>query len=265
MASNMNYIYRQKANWVVIEKASSKEVPLGSFKHPVNSINVNEMEAMMLSIKIDRKYLLKKEIETVDVFNSFEARKFAAFFVEALAKLDNDSVVNFAIIHKRPIFILQNDRISTGNLWVSDDGVHFQFSKLFAKIEGDYESSVNMDKSLRKAKTTRVSLAATPGQKLSYNSPTEIILEPTHDFISQTTAERADDQVAENQVLKGSKSRGNVSDDAAESSIRTARPVASKPSGSVADRLKQLDNLKAQKLVTDAEYQKLRQKILSDI
>src|SRR3989338_9893181 len=151
--ADADYVYRQRINWVKIDKASPKSVPLGSLKHPYTALTVEQMEGMLLSIKISKRYVLKKEIDSADVFNSYEARKYAPFIVEALAKATPDQVVNFSIIHKRPFFILRNDRLTMGNVWAADDGIHFQFAKLFAKITGDYEASAQMDRAVRNAKS----------------------------------------------------------------------------------------------------------------
>ena len=135
--SQSNYLYRQRLNWVKISKANPKEVPLGSLKHPYQALSVEQMEAMLLSVKLSKKHLLKHELSTLDVFNSWEARRIAVYIVDALAKVDADHVVNFSVIHKRPVFILRNDRLSVGDVWAAEDGLHIQFEKLFAKIEGD--------------------------------------------------------------------------------------------------------------------------------
>lgn len=252
-----NYLYRQRVNWVKINKASPKEVVLGSLKHPVTGITDEEMEAMLLSIKLSKKYLLKNEAISLDVFSSWEAHKLAPYLVAGLRQADADHVVNFAVIHKRPLFILQNDHLSIADVWVADEGMHIRFSKLFAKIEGDYEASANMDKSVRKAKTMRVSLDFQPGQKLSYASPMEIILDPNFNFGAGVAADVAKDKAEEEVMLKGKPA-----------------PVVSKPvvvvapapeSQDAADRLKKLDELKKKKLITDSEYQKLRNKILQEI
>lgn len=256
------YIYRQRVNWVKLEKGDSDIVSLGSIKHPNRQITADQMEAMLLSIKISKRYVLKKDVENSDVFNSWEARKFAAYFVEALAKASGDQVVGFAVIHKRPLFVMQNDKLTMGYLWVQDDGVHIYFSKLFAKIDGDYQASANIDKAIRKAKSLNITLEAGPGQKLSYNSPLEIVMETNYDFMASTAQERLAARQAEEDEMRGSKKHGSyvpVDEDGRAPRMQAPAKL------SVSERLKELDSLKAQKLVNEAEYQKLREKILADI
>ncbi|MDO8520235.1 MAG: SHOCT domain-containing protein [Deltaproteobacteria bacterium] len=245
-AAQSNYIYRQRVSWVKITKASPKKVPLGQLKHPF-SISEEKMEAMLLSIKLSKKYLIKKELNSVDVFNAWEAQKFAPYLVEALQKVDGDHVVNFSVIHKRPIFLLRKDSLSIADVWAAEDGVHFQFSKLFARIDGDYEASANMDKAVRKAKTMRVVLATQEGQKLAYDSPMEIILDPNFNFISNVAVNTA---VEVREKPKKEK--------------KVQAKTVEEPTD-VGERLRKLDELKRKKLISESEYQKLREKILQEI
>lgn len=265
-----NYIYRQKINWVKLDKADPKDVPLGSLKHPYTSVSTEEMEAMLLSIKIAKRYALKRTVESVDVFNSWEARRYAPFFVEGLAKVDPDHVINFAIIHKRPAFILQNDFITMGNIWADSEGVHFQFTKLYAKISGDYEASAHTDKTLRKVKSQRLALEAGPGQKLSYYSAMEIIMDPAHNFISEAQVELARREAIEESLLRGKtskKKKGKAAREpiTEEEKQEVATGVSASDSKNVAGRLKELEKLKADKLISEQEYQSLRKKILQEI
>lgn len=274
-----NYIYRQRLNWVKITKASPSELQLGTLRHPFAGITVEQAEGMLLSIKIAKKYLLKKEIQTADVFNSWEARKFAPHLVEALSRVDPDHVVNFSVIHKRPAFILRNDRLTIGNVWAADDGIHFRFSKLFAKMDGDYEATANMDRAVRKAKTMRVTLEAHEGQKLSYSNPTEVILDPAFNFAAQVAAVRQQALAEENAELEGSSKR--IVEKEKKEKVKAAKKAKTEDQPKVAasnaatedaslavgteDRLKKLDELKAKKLVTEKEYREARRRILSEI
>lgn len=289
--ADAEYVYRQRINWVKIDKASPKNVPLGSLRHPYTALTVEQMEGMLLSIKISKRFLLKKEVDSADVFNSYEARKYAPFIVEALAKASPDQTVNFSIIHKRPFFILRNDRLTMGNAWVADDGIHFQFAKLFAKMTGDYEASAQMDRAVRNAKSLRVTLEAGEGQQLSYASATEIILDPAYDFAAQAYRELEEDRLAEEEAMKGKKAKkekkakkkdeeepasqtpstatvssGSPSTSGSKpSAVTTSSSSSSSSSGDVASRLRRLEQLKKEKLITNQEYRQKREEILSEI
>lgn len=287
-----DYIYRQRVNWVKVDKADPKEIPLSDLRHPYTAISSNQMEAMLLSIKISKKHLLKKEVNSVDVFNTFEARKYSSYLVDALSRVGPEQVVNFSIVHKRPLFILRNDRLTMGNLFVAGDGVHFQFTKLFAKLSGDYEASANMDKMVRKAKTSRVSLEASEGQVLSYTNPTEIILQTGFDFIPLARQNEEEKKKEEEEAMKAkmtkkgaASSKKNEGDDlsrgepekttkeesSSDEDMMTARSyktgvVESEDNQkSASQKLKEIEDLKKEKLISEKEYQELRKKILSEL
>src|SRR3989338_494072 len=90
-SADSTFIYSNRANWVKIDKASPKKVPLGHIMHPAN-ITEEQMEAMLTSVKIAKRYVLKKEVYSADVFDSWEARKFASYIVQALGQADADHV-----------------------------------------------------------------------------------------------------------------------------------------------------------------------------
>lgn len=262
-AESDQYIYRSRVNWVKINPAKPKEVPVGSLLHPQTSISTEQMEAMLLSIQIDKKYFLSKKMKTRDIFSAWEARKYAPYLVEALAKVDPDHVVNFSVVHKRPIFILQKDYLTIADVWITSEGVYFQFSKIFAKLDGDYLASANTDKAIRNAKTMRISLSSGEGQKLSYFSPMEIIMDPNYDFASKVALRLEEQSQEEEELLKGEPKEKEKKEKTSPSVSKSTPPVET--TGTTAERLKKLDTLKKQGLITQKEYDALRQKILSEI
>lgn len=255
--ASSDYIYRQRVNWVKLEKANGNKIPLSDLRHPTNSITVDQMEAMLLSIKINKNYLIKSGMSSLEIFNTFEARKYAPLIVEALSKASSDQVVNFSIVHKRPMFILRNDLLTMGNVFVAADGVHFQFTKLFAQLQGDYQASTEINKAFRKAKTSRVALEAGEGQVLSYTDPYEVIMSTSHNFASGVRERDLMRQREDADSMRPASKRGKRDLESSESGGSYAK--------SPTERLKELDGLKAQKLVTEAEYQQLRKKILSEL
>ena len=289
--ADSKYLYRQRLNWVKVDDAPPKLLGKEPILHPLTTVSAEEVEAMLLSVSINKKHLLKKEVETTDVFNSWEARRLSPSMAQALSEIGPDQVVAFSVIHKRPLFILANDRLSMGFIWVTSEGIHLRFTKLFAKIAGDYEASANVDKSIRRAKTMRVTLEAHEGQKLSYESLTEVIFDPQFDFATQVAARDEQRRLEEEELLKVSpKGRKGARREAPPpppiappqsepkgaspkpATARKVEPPRSQPvepsaerSGGVAERLRKLDQLKKEKLISNEEYESLRKKILSEI
>jgi hypothetical protein len=260
------YVYRQRANWVKLQKLSSKQMAGQTLAHPIANLTADDIEFMLLSIEMNRKSLLKKGIDTTEVFSSFEARRFAPYIVQALEKAGPNEVVNMSIVHKRPAFILRNDYVSNINIYVNDEGVHFFFNKLFARLVGDYSQMSNIDESLKKAKTMRVNLDARNGQKIAFDNPLHIVMEPRHDFASDVAVEKEKDTLNNDELLRAKSKRKVAKDDVAPVPTTSwSSPAPAKAPSDTASRLRQLDQLKKDGLITPAEYTKKRQTILNTL
>lgn len=245
-AKGKNYIYRSRANWVKFIKLSNKQLAGVTLQHPATEITAPQMEAMLLSLTMSKASLFKKEIKTNEIFSIEEARKYAPYVVQALKQAGPNQVVNVSIVHERPYWVIQKDFLSMINVYKDDEGLHFNFSKLFAKLTSDYEQASKLDKAINDAKTLRVGLEAQSGQKLAYSSSEEVILDPGFDFVNNVTRT----------VVAQEKYHVNAS---------KADDKTVTQTGSASERLKALENLKIQKLISDSEYRKKRKEIVKDL
>lgn len=236
------YLYRQRAEWVKLIKLSKKQMAGVALQHPYTELKVSDVEAMLLSLSMNKGSFFKKEDEERNLFSIEEAKKFAPYITKALAKAAPNQVVNVSVIHKRPRFIISNDYISIMNVYKTSEGLHVHFNKLFAKLNSDYKQASQMDEAIQRAKGLRVSLEAKPGQKLAYGDRDEVILDPQFDFSSTI-----DRKVP------------------AQTNYKVTQTPTTNPAGNTADRLQELENLRAQKLITNQEYQKKRKEILEGI
>jgi len=244
-AKSKIYIYRHQADWVKLSKLSKKQLGETKLLHPFE-ISVPQMEAMLLSLSLNKASAFKKEVQEREIFNLEEVRKYGPFLVEALQKASPNEVVNMSVIQKRPHAIIRSDHLTMVNVFVTQDGVHFNFRKLFAKLDGDYEQASKLDRAIRDAKNLRVSLGAKEGQKLAFHDPMELILDPKHDFSGTGVALRYEEESQprskhreERAVLHGSQNAKN--------------------------RLTQLEELKSSGLIDDKEYEQKRQEILNSL
>lgn len=263
LALGKNYLYRSRASWVKLEKLGKKELAGQTLSHPAAHLTTATMEAMLMSLQMQKGQIFKKELNTTQVFNDLEAKKFAPYIVEALAQATPYQVVNISVIHKRPYFILRNDYVSNVSIFVTEKGVHFYFNKLFARLEGDYQQASNIDEALNNAKSIRVDLAAGPGQQLTMNDGKEIVLAAGFDFATGVAALKQQQADEDSEALKAKserKQKKSKTDDVAVTSTTT-----SSSSTSIADRLRALDDLKKQKLITETEYQQKKKEILQNL
>lgn len=247
-----NYLYRHRANWVKLEKLSNKQLAGEQLHHPYQSISSEQMAAMLLSITINKGKLFKSEKETLQIFSSEEASQYAPLLVQALAQATPNQVVNMAVVHKRPYFIVRNDLISVVNVFVQGSELHFNFTKIFAKLEGDYKQASRLDRAVSNAKGIRTNLVTMPGQTLTADGR-EIILDLGHDFLADAAA------AGESSVQTTAGETSKASDVVSQETIATAQQ------GDVTARLKKLEELRKERLITEAEYQEKKFKILDEL
>lgn len=251
LAKSKTYLYRSRANWVKLVDLKKKQIGDTILLHPNTDISVESMENMLLSVTLNRSAMFSKEVKEIGVFSVEEAKKYASFIVQALRRASPNQIVNFAVVHKRPHFIIRADYMSIVNLYVTDDGVHLYFNKLFARLDGDYEQASKMDEAIRQAKSARVTLKAMLGQKLSYSDDQEIVFDPHFDYAQGSILPRAEPIKSAHQLME-----------------RKPAPPAQEPSqdlsnGDVKSRLGKLEDLKKSKLITEVEYQQKKKEILS--
>lgn len=266
--SAKDYLYRHRANWVKLEKLSKKQLAGQQLSHPYQEISSEQMAAMLLSITIHKGEIFKSEKKTVQVFSAEEANKFAPLLVQALEQASPNEVVNMAIVHKRPYFIIRKDLISVLNVFVQDSELHFHFTKIFAKLEGDYKQASRLDRAISKAKSVRVDIVTMPGQVLTSDGK-EVIMDLGHDFLADATA-NPEPETPRKTLFKSKKDKVEPKTE----EVSTAETVVVKPEtaqvlateqGDAVTRLKKLDQLRKEKLITEAEYQEKKFKILEEL
>lgn len=254
-----DYIYRSRANWVKLEKLSKKQLAGQILAHPFKSITTDQLVSMLMSLKMSKAQLFSKEIKTQEVFSIGEARKFAPIILKAFRKADPNEVVNVSMVHKRPHFVIRNDYLSMMNFYVTDEGLHVHFMKLFAKLKGEYKQASKMYQEISKSKGIRVSLEAVPGQTLLAEVD-EVIFDLNYDFVNNVTlpSEKValdyDDTPEDESKPKKEKSKKKKS-----------YKKKSSSSDSVQSRLSKLKNLYDEGLISKKDYDAKKGEILSDL
>lgn len=258
-AKSDSTIYRHRADWVKLEELSSKQLAGNQLLHPCSSLSVDQMSAMLQSLQVNKKQIFSKGFKTSEIFTVEEAQKYAPYIIEALGRAAPNEVVNVGIVHKRPYFIMRNDFFSMINVFVTDQGVHFNFSKLFAKLDAEYAQASQIDKAIKKAKSTRVSLETSPGQTLVADVD-EIILDPNFNFGQGITAPVP---TTTTKTTQGTQTTNPKTKQTATTPPSTTTETT--PSNDVATRLQKLEELKKSKLITSKEYEEKKKEILSEL
>lgn len=254
-------IYQQgnnQANYVKIVKVKENLADERAATHPVQ-IAEEQMKLFMASLRYNRAALIKSEVKEQSIFTKDEIDKFAPHLVQALAEADPFENVFFSIVTKRPYFIVRNDAVNQGYIWVHKNELHVQFTKLAAKLTGDYKAQGTGDRIISNSKGLRVSLEVIQGQKLSFEDGSEIIVDMNADWPSILA------QVDQGQDVKKAnvQDKGIFKKKVAKNDTGFAEPVSNQ--GGVEDRLKKLKSLKDQGLISPQDYDLKKKEILKNL
>jgi len=272
-----DYIYKSKnkIDFVKLDKARGTEKD-GGFKHPYEFTD-DQLRAIFSSLHFNKKILLLKDIENRDLFAPENVEFLTTYLKDAFHKAKDNQVVLVSYFTRDSHVVIQNDRLTIFRAFVKDDGLHLKFTKLYAKMLGD-RTTQGSTVATNQARGMRVSLELQPGQNRVSWDPEELVLD-----LNQIGASASGGSVAAKKDDKPSKKdkKGKVQkEEAAEQTppkeeksqivrkTKTAKETdsaAESKAQDVRDRLKQLDQLKKDAVISDKEYQEKRKEILKDL
>jgi hypothetical protein len=220
------------------------------------------MKALLSSIKFNKKILLLKDIENRDLFDEKNVEFLTPYLVEAFQKAKPEEAVVVSYFTRDSKLVIQNDRLTVMRAYVKSDGLHIKFTKIYAKLLGD-RTTQGAASASSQARGLRVTLELQEGQNRVAWDPEELVFDLNH-FAGAAVAEKAEpakkgktkkekqgkEIVAEEAVKPVQKKTASASDDTGDKTVR--------------DRLKELDQLKADALITDKEYQAKRKELLNN-
>ncbi len=226
-----------RMDFVKLKALKEDEVKDLAPQHPV-TIDLNQMKNYLLSVTVSEKDLLKKSPEIVQVFNEKSVGFLAPIMVKAFSKAQPSQVVVLSWLTKDPMFVLRNDRIVIAECWVKDDQLHMQFNKLLAKLVGDTDKKGNFNLIVDRAKGLHIRLLPSAVLSVVGRNGSEAVIGMNGDF------------------------SGLNAPDAVAGSNADPKAMAQR---SVKDRLTDLDQLRKDKMVTEAEYQAKRKTLLDSL
>lgn len=285
-AKKTTYIYtNNRFNFVRLAELDKKAAEELAITQPI-TIDTEQMRAILREIKLSHSFILKKEVETQDVFDESAINFLAPKLVEALAVATDKDKVEASYLTKDPIFILRNDRLTMFSVWVHEKELHFEFDKLMAHMSGDYDKRGDFSKIVANSRGLRVSLAVRDGQ--SYGKSTgEVVVDLNHDFMkpatetsdaeagtppsstkfSETPKEEASARTDKKVIRKGEggdNPKGPVFNKTEKVKPEDTVGEPEKPL-STKERLKQLKRLKEDGLITDEEYKAKKEEIIKGL
>lgn len=225
-----------RMDYVKIDRMTEKEIKVRAPTHPA-TISIDQMKNYLLSITVSEKKLLKKSPEIVQVFSDKSVGFLAPIMTKAFSSVQPNQMVVVSWLVKNPTFVLREDRIVIAECWVKDDHLYIQFNKLLAELVGDTDRKGNFNFVVNNAKGLRIKLITSSVVTATGKNGTEAVIDMGGDF----SGLNAPDAVAGGGDPKARAQR------------------------SVKDRLTDLDQLRKDKMVTEAEYQTKRKALLDSL
>jgi hypothetical protein len=240
-----DYLYKSpnKIDSVRIAKASRSEKK-GGLNHPY-TLGPRQIREILGSLYFNKKVLLRIDVKDRELFQERHIEFLATYLQEAFKKVGPEQVVSVSYFTQSRSFGLMNDRLTIFRAYMKEDGLHFKFSKVYAKLLGD-RTTQGKQRATGEARGIGVSLEVQPGQNRISWKPEEIVFDVKRQFAKGET---------------GKKWRGK-SADSKKKKVITRRP---KRKLTAHERLKELDRLKEEELITEKEYKKKRKVILRDL
>ncbi len=286
-AAKTTYIAtNRRFNYVKLKEVKGGVAEQRGMTHPA-ALNEQGLKAALESIKLSRTYIIKKEVDTQQVFSEAAIDYLVPAMVKAFKQATPMEEVVISYLNKNRIFILRNDRINIAKCWVQGNTLHVKFKKLFAKITGDVDKRGNERKAVARARGLRVRLDLQPGQMLATNDTDEILLDLNYNYVKQIETPK---ELKEGVTMSGEKVPMATTvppPDAATSDEKEANELASSyrkkkeekteakqeaqvlaadtTSNDVKIRLRKLEELRNEGLISKKEYKEKKKEILGDL
>lgn len=275
------YLYKSpnKLDFIKMDKAKKSEKE-GGLRHPA-SLDENQVKGILSSLHFSKNILIRKDITDKAIFSERHVEFLAPYLAEGLKKADENQVVTVSYFTKDSKFLIQNNRITIFRAFVKDDGLHLHFSKIYAKILGDRETK-GVHQAATQATAVNVVLEMQPGLSWVTIDPPEVLADLKYDFVAHKAATEV---VADEPAKKGKKSKTAKSENVQEAQAAEPAKEAKKPKvpsyddvsehgadrespqhkANIKARLKELEDLKKEDLITDKEYQRKRRDLLQEL
>jgi len=226
-------IYRDgQDTWVKLTEANEEVTPLD---HPLE-MSGEDMETMLESVDYFKPGFFSvtgKEGDTYDLFNKEEIDMMAGPLAEALSKAGPNEWVDFSVYNFRGQAFLGNFIITDGVMFVKDGKLNIAFRNLAVKAAPDSRDINTLD-------------------------PTESYRE-----FRKIVPQSGQDKVAENWLAIDMKTVKQEKE-AAEKAEAEAEKKTPTEERSAKERLKELQELYDEGLITEEEYNKKRKEILEE-
>lgn len=243
----------RKFNFVKRVELKKKELKKrGEVSHPC-TFNEFQLSQMLAPIRLNKKLVLSKKTEEMDVFEKSNLDWLVPPIVQAFKDAKPNEEVIFSFVTHSPKFLIRDDRLTIVRSWVTGGELHLVFRKLMAKLPNSYDKLSDVTEAMNRAQGLRVSLELQQGQQYGKTTDELVLAIPRTEKLAAAEIKPAPLSAVPAQ------------------SAPALQPVAAAPQktvpdeGSVAERLKELQRLKDEGLITQKDYEKKKKDILRDL
>lgn len=237
------YYDNHRFNYVKLEKF--KDVGSRNITQPT-VVTEPEISTILKTIEIKKGSAFSKKEKVKNIFDDYSVAKLTPHIVQAFADATPEQRIGFAFMVKDPHFIVRNDRLNSGWMWSEDGKIHILFDKIWVKVQGDTDKKgYQAQRQLEKARGLRTSLEVTPGMEYG-NSTQELVVD--RNIYAKITEERIqkEKELAEKGVD-------------ADVEIKVVKDKTAKA------RLKELETLHKERMISKEEYEQKRKEILGEL
>lgn len=245
LAAKTTYVYTdRKYHFVKRMELKKKELKArGEADHP-QTLEPLTLRDLLAGIEISKQLILSKKIEEREVFDQHGLDFLVPHLVEAFKQAQPNERIVFSFIVRQSRAVFQDTRLTLAEAWVKEGFLHIHFRKLMAKIDlTKNDKFADVSRAINRAKGLRVSLELKEGQQ--FGESTDEILLPVGGVPGR-------DQIPEETVKKETKEKPKAT-------AQQTAPTATET------RLRELENLKKQGLITKKEYEAKKKEILNDL
>ena len=264
------YIYKSKnkIDFIKLEKAKKAEKD-GVLNHP-HTFAADQLKQLLSSIRFSKKILILKDIENRNLFDEQNVEFLVPHLVEAFQKAKPEQVVTVSYFTRKSHVVIQDDRLTVMRAFLKSDGLHIKFTKVYAKMLGDRVTQGSAA-ATSQARGMRVSLELQPGQNRVSWDPEELVFDLSQ-YMGGAIATETESK--KDKSKKEKKGKEIVAEEAvketpapkpAKESKKTTAVEPDSGEKSVKERLKELDDLKKDEMITDKEYQAKRKELLKEL
>lgn len=246
-ANRKGYVYdNHRFNYIKAEKF--KNVGSRNINHPYE-FTEPQISQILKAVEVKKGVLLSKDEKIKSVFDGRAVEKLTPNLVKAFSELKPTERLAFSFLSKDPFYVIRDDHLTNGFMWVEDNKLHIQFETFYATMTGDYDKmGYSASRQANNARGLKVELDLKVGQTFG-DSTRELVVDPA--VYAQTLVETPKSEVTK----AGSKK-------ASEAAVKTE---AVKKEKDAKERLHELEVLKKEKMISDEEYKLKREEILKQL